>query len=147
MGKITSEGVFLEQLETDPAQYIPDIDESEFSGHVVEIDLQQPMADILAELSRHPVKTRLSLNGTIIVARDLAHAKIRARLEAGEEMPDYMKDHPVYYAGPAKTPRWHGLWCLWSDHRRPNGFLCRSVPIVWWIDGDAGQGQPVSSGS
>ena len=104
MGKITSEGVFLEQLETDPAQYIPDIDESEFSGHVVEIDLQQPMADILAELSRHPVKTRLSLNGTIIVARDLAHAKIRARLEAGEEMPDYMKDHPVYYAGPAKTP-------------------------------------------
>lgn len=105
MGKITSEGVFLEQLETDPAQYIPDIDESEFSSHVVEIDLQQPMADILAELSKHSVKTRLALNGTIIVARDLAHAKIRARLEAGEDMPDYMKDHPVYYAGPAKTPK------------------------------------------
>ncbi|MEP1207973.1 MAG: fumarate hydratase [Rhizobiaceae bacterium] len=104
IGKITSEGVFLEALETDPAKYIPDVDESEFSSHVVQIDLQQPMDDILAELSKHPVKTRLSLNGTIIVARDLAHAKIRARLEAGEDMPDYMKNHPVYYAGPAKTP-------------------------------------------
>ncbi|NKB52175.1 MAG: fumarate hydratase [Rhizobiaceae bacterium] len=104
IGKITSEGVFLEALETDPAKYIPDIDESEFTSHVVNIDLQQPMKDILAELSKHPVKTRLALNGTIIVARDLAHAKIRARLEAGEDMPEYMKDHPVYYAGPAKTP-------------------------------------------
>ncbi|MGI9367043.1 MAG: fumarate hydratase [Rhizobiaceae bacterium] len=104
LGKITKDGVFLEALETDPAKYIPDIDESEFSGNVVSIDLQQPMADILAELSKHPVKTRLSLNGTIIVARDLAHAKIRARLEAGQDMPEYMKNHPVYYAGPAKTP-------------------------------------------
>ncbi len=104
IGKITSEGVFLEALETDPAKYIPDIDESEFSSDVVKIDLQQPMKEILAQLSKHPVKTRLALNGTIIVARDLAHAKIRARLEAGEDMPEYMKDHPVYYAGPAKTP-------------------------------------------
>jgi fumarate hydratase class I len=104
IGKITRDGVFLEALETDPAKYIPEVDESEFSSHVVEIDLQQPMTDILAELTKHPVKTRLSLNGTIIVARDLAHAKIRARLEAGEAMPKYMKDHPVYYAGPAKTP-------------------------------------------
>ncbi|MEP0945231.1 MAG: fumarate hydratase [Rhizobiaceae bacterium] len=103
-GKITKDGVFLEALETEPAKYIPEIDESEFSGQVVNIDLEQPMSDILAELSKHPVKTRLALNGTIIVARDLAHAKIRARLEAGEEMPEYMKDHPVYYAGPAKTP-------------------------------------------
>ncbi len=104
LGKITSEGVFLEELETNPSQYMPDIDESEFSGDVVTIDLTRPMADILAELSRHPVKTRLALNGTIIVARDLAHSKIRARLEAGEGMPQYFKDHPVYYAGPAKTP-------------------------------------------
>ena len=105
MGKITKDGIFLEQLETEPAKYMPDIDESEFEGGFVAIDLTQPMDDILAELSRHPVKTRLSLTGTIIVARDLAHSKIRARLEAGEDMPQYMKDHPVYYAGPAKTPR------------------------------------------
>lgn len=104
VGKITAEGIFLEALETDPAKYMPDVDEAEFDGGVVEIDLNQPMPDILAALSKHPVKTRLSLTGTIIVARDLAHSKIRARLEAGEDMPDYMKNHPVYYAGPAKTP-------------------------------------------
>jgi fumarate hydratase class I len=104
MGKITSDGIYLEQLETEPAKYMPDVDESEFEGGVVEIDLSKPMDEILATLSKHPVKTRLSLNGTIIVARDLAHSKIRARLEAGEDMPQYMKDHPVYYAGPAKTP-------------------------------------------
>ena len=104
MGKITRDGVFLEKLETEPAKYMPEVDEAEFSGGVVEIDLNQPMNDILAELSKHPIKTRLSLNGTIIVARDLAHAKIRALLESGREMPQYMKDHPVYYAGPAKTP-------------------------------------------
>ena len=104
VGKINKDGIFLEQLETNPAQYIPDVDESEFEGEVVHIDLEQPMSDILAELTKHPVKTRLSLSGTIIVARDLAHSKIRARLEAGEDMPQYMKDHPVYYAGPAKTP-------------------------------------------
>ncbi|MEM9732994.1 MAG: fumarate hydratase [Pseudomonadota bacterium] len=104
MGKITKDGVFLEALETDPAKYMPEVDESEFESGVVGIDLNQPMADVLAELTKHPVKTRLSLTGTIIVARDLAHSKIRERLEAGEEMPDYMKNHPVYYAGPAKTP-------------------------------------------
>ena len=104
MGKITADGIFLEKLETEPAKYMPEIDESEFEGGVVQIDLSKPMDEILATLSKHPVKTRLSLNGTIIVARDLAHSKIRARLEAGEEMPQYMKDHPVYYAGPAKTP-------------------------------------------
>jgi fumarate hydratase class I len=103
-GKITRDGIFLEQLETDPSKYLPEIDEEKLSEHVVKIDLNQPMADILAELSRHPIKTQLSLTGSIIVARDLAHSKIRARLEAGEEMPDYLKNHPVYYAGPAKTP-------------------------------------------
>lgn len=105
LGKITREGIFLEQLETDPSKYMPDIDEASLSNNVVHIDLNLPMKDILAELSRHPTKTRLSLSGPVIVARDLAHAKIRARLEAGEGMPDYLKNHPVYYAGPAKTPK------------------------------------------
>ncbi|MGY9006828.1 MAG: fumarate hydratase [Alphaproteobacteria bacterium] len=105
LGRITAEGVFLEQLETDPARFMPDIDESTLSGDVVKIDLAAPMADILAELSKHPVKTRLSLSGPLVVARDIAHAKIKERLDAGDPMPQYMKDHPVYYAGPAKTPK------------------------------------------
>jgi fumarate hydratase class I len=106
LGKITPDGVFLEQLEMDPAQYMPDagVAEDVSGGAVVPIDLNQPMADILAELRRHPVKTRLSLTGPLVVARDIAHAKIKDRLDAGEEMPQYLRDHPVYYAGPAKTP-------------------------------------------
>jgi fumarate hydratase class I len=104
LGKITKDGIYIEQLETDPSKYMPDIDEAALSSSVVKIDLNQPMSAILAELTKHPVKTRLSLTGTIIVARDLAHSKIRERLEIGEGMPDYMKNHPVYYAGPAKTP-------------------------------------------
>lgn len=106
LGKITSEGVFLEQLETDPAQYMPDagVAEDISGGEVVEVDLNRPMSEILAQLSSYPVKTRLSLTGPLVVARDIAHAKIQERLDAGEEMPDYLKNHPVYYAGPAKTP-------------------------------------------
>ncbi|MFI2706915.1 fumarate hydratase [Nocardioides sp. CER28] len=106
LGKITPEGVFLEQLETDPAHYMPaaGVAEDIAAGEVVQIDLNQPMSEILAELSKHPVKTRLSLTGPLVVARDIAHAKIKERLDAGEEMPSYLKDHPVYYAGPAKTP-------------------------------------------
>ncbi len=119
LGKITPQGVFLEQLETDPARFLPDVttqhlvDGSEEAvgasstgggGGVVEIDLNRPMPEILAELAKHPVKTRLSLTGPLVVARDIAHAKIKERLDAGEEMPAYLKDHPVYYAGPAKTP-------------------------------------------
>ncbi|MEV7428133.1 fumarate hydratase [Nocardioides sp. NPDC092400] len=106
LGKITPDGVFLEQLETDPAQYMPDagVAEDIAGGEVVPIDLTLPMDQILAELRRHPVKTRLSLTGPLVVARDIAHAKIKERLDAGEEMPQYLKDHPVYYAGPAKTP-------------------------------------------
>lgn len=103
-GKITKDGIFLEQLETNPAKYMPDIDEAKLSDSVVKIDLNQPMEEILKTLSQHPVKTRLSLTGSIIVARDLAHAKIRERLENGDSMPDYFKNHPIYYAGPAKTP-------------------------------------------
>ncbi|MBC9955970.1 fumarate hydratase [Yimella sp. cx-51] len=108
LGKITPEGVFIEQLETDPASFLPETTHEELedkgSDDVVAVDLNQPMEQILAELTQHPVKTRLSLTGPLVVARDIAHAKIKERLDAGEEMPQYLKDHPVYYAGPAKTP-------------------------------------------
>ncbi|GAA1868450.1 fumarate hydratase [Paeniglutamicibacter psychrophenolicus] len=118
LAKITPEGVFVEQLETDPARFMPESDHPAIAAHdnetdgvtgtggssVVKIDLNQPMEQILAELTKHPVKTRLSLSGPLVVARDIAHAKIKERLDAGEEMPQYLKDHPVYYAGPAKTP-------------------------------------------
>ncbi|MBV9976095.1 MAG: fumarate hydratase [Hyphomicrobiales bacterium] len=104
LGKITREGVFLEELEHNPARFMPEVDEAKLSGDVVPIDLRRPMREILAELTQHPVKTRLSLTGPMIVARDLAHAKLRERLDRGEGLPGYIKDHPVYYAGPAKTP-------------------------------------------
>jgi fumarate hydratase class I len=104
LGKITRDGVFLEELERDPAKYLPQVDTGALGGDVVQINLNQPMANILAALSHHPIKTRLSLSGPMIVARDIAHAKIRERLEGGEPMPDYFRNHPVYYAGPAKTP-------------------------------------------
>jgi fumarate hydratase class I len=104
LGKITRDGVFLEELERDPAKYLPQVDTGALGGDVAQINLNQPMAGILAALSRHPIKTRLSLSGPMIVARDIAHAKIRERLERGEPMPDYFRNHPVYYAGPAKTP-------------------------------------------
>ena len=104
LGKITKDGVFLEALETNPAKYLPEIDEAKLGGEVVKIDLNRPMKEILAELTQWPIRTRLSLTGTIIVARDLAHAKIRERLERGDPMPDYFRNHPIYYAGPAKTP-------------------------------------------
>ncbi len=109
LGKITPEGVFLEQLETDPAKYLPDTEVQHLAeaGDVVKIDLTQPMSDILAELAKHPVKTRLSLTGPLVVARDIAHAKIKELLDGGGEMPAYLKNHPVYYAGPAKTPEGH----------------------------------------
>ena len=102
--KITTDGVFLEQLDTDPARFLPEVVDESLGGEVVDIDLGRPMDEIRATLSRHPIRTRLKLTGTVIVARDIAHAKIKERLDAGEPMPQYMKDHPVYYAGPAKTP-------------------------------------------
>ena len=104
VGKITKDGVFLEELEHNPAKYLPEVDTTHLGGEVVKIDLNTPMQEILAQLSKHPIKTRLSLSGPMIVARDLAHAKLRERLERGEGLPDYFKNHPVYYAGPAKTP-------------------------------------------
>jgi fumarate hydratase class I len=104
LGKITREGVFLEELERDPARFLPAVDEAALAGAVVTIDLNRPMKEILAELSKYPIRTRLALTGPMIVARDAAHAKIRERLDRGEPMPQYFRDHPVYYAGPAKTP-------------------------------------------
>ena len=104
LGKITRDGVFVEQLETNPAQYLPDVDQEELGGEVVAIDLNQPMDEIRRTLSQYPIKTRVSLTGTIIVARDIAHAKLQERLDRGEGLPDYFKNHPIYYAGPAKTP-------------------------------------------
>jgi fumarate hydratase class I len=103
--KITGDGVFLEQLETNPAQYLPDIDERKLSDDVVHIDLRRPMDEIRAALSRYPIKTRLALTGPMIVARDIAHAKLKERIDRGEGLPQYVKDHPIYYAGPAKTPQ------------------------------------------
>ncbi len=102
--KITPEGVFLEDLEHDPARFLPEATDDILGGDVVNIDLNQPMDAIRATLSRYPVKTRVSLTGTMVVARDIAHAKLQERLDAGLGLPDYMKNHPVYYAGPAKTP-------------------------------------------
>ena len=103
--KITADGVFLEQLETDPARFLPDEAADDLSSEVIAIDLDQPMDAICNQLSRYPVKTRLALTGTLVVGRDIAHARIKERLDAGEPMPDYLRDHPIYYAGPAKTPK------------------------------------------
>jgi len=102
--KITAEGVFLEQLEADPARFLPDSADDELSSDVIAVDLNQPMDQIRNQLSQHPVKTRLSLTGTLVVGRDIAHAKIKERLDAGEPMPEYLRNHAIYYAGPAKTP-------------------------------------------
>ena len=104
LGKITRDGVFLEELEHNPAKYLPQVDETKLGGEVKQIDLNRPMPEILKELAKYPIKTRLSLSGPMIVARDAAHGKLRERLERGEPLPDYFKNHPVYYAGPAKTP-------------------------------------------
>ncbi|HEX2736023.1 MAG TPA: fumarate hydratase [Polyangiaceae bacterium] len=104
LGKITKDGIYLEQLETNPAKYMPDVKESELGGSVVKLDLNRPMNELLAELSRYPIKTRLSLTGTLVVARDIAHAKLKERLDSGGGLPEYFKNHMVYYAGPAKTP-------------------------------------------
>ncbi|MBH68715.1 MAG: fumarate hydratase [Rhodospirillaceae bacterium] len=102
--KITKDGIFLERLEADPGKYIPDVKEDEISDEVVEIDLNQPMDKIRSQLSQYPIKTRVALSGPMIVARDIAHAKLKERLDLGEELPEYLKNHPIYYAGPAKTP-------------------------------------------
>ena len=104
LAKITREGIFLEELEHDPARFLPDTHDEHLDGDVVRIDLSRPMSEIRATLSKLPVKTRVSLSGPMIVARDIAHAKLKERIDAGQGLPDYVKNHAVYYAGPAKTP-------------------------------------------
>ena len=104
LGKITRDGVYLEQLETNPARFLPDVTHEDLGGKVVKIDLRRPMPEILAELRQYPVATRLSLSGPLVVARDIAHAKLKERLDRGEDLPEYFKNHAVYYAGPAKRP-------------------------------------------
>jgi fumarate hydratase class I len=104
LARITRDGIFLEQLEENPAKYLPEVEPAQLAGDVVRVDLRRPMREILAELSRYPVATRLSLSGPLIVARDIAHAKLKERLDAGEDLPRYFKDHMIYYAGPAKRP-------------------------------------------
>jgi len=104
LGKITKDGVFLEQLETDPSKYLPEVEDNQLSGEVVKIDLNRPIKEICASLSKYPITTRLSLTGTLIVARDIAHAKLLERLQSGKGIPEYFTKHPIYYAGPAKTP-------------------------------------------
>ena len=147
MGKITKDGVFLEELEHHPAQYLPEVDQDKLGGEVVKVDLNQPMKDILAQLSKYPPKTRLSLTGTIIVARDLAHAKLRERLESGQGLPHYFKDHPVYYAGPAKTPEGHASGSFGPTTAGRMDQLRRPVPGRRRLDGDAGQGKPLRAGA
>jgi len=105
LGKITRDGIYVEQLETDPAHYMPEIKAEKLPDQVVKIDLNKPMAEIRKILSGHPIKTRVSLTGSLVVARDIAHAKLQERLDAGQGLPEYFKQHPVYYAGPAKTPK------------------------------------------
>ncbi|MFT3839288.1 MAG: fumarate hydratase [Myxococcaceae bacterium] len=105
VGKITRDGVFLEQLEHDPAKYLPDVHGEQLQGEVVKIDLSRPMKEVRETLSKYPIRTRLSLSGPVIVARDIAHAKLKERLDSGAGLPQYLKDHCVYYAGPAKTPQ------------------------------------------
>jgi fumarate hydratase class I len=104
MGKITVDGIYLEKLETDPSQYLPEVTDKHLDGEVLTINLNRPMREVLAELSEYPVKTRLSLNGSLIVARDIAHAKIKERLDTGHGLPEYFKNYGIYYAGPAKRP-------------------------------------------
>ena len=104
IGKIDASGVYLEQLESDPGKYLPDVQPENLSQHLVNLNLNRPIKEVLSELSKYPIKTRVSLTGTLIVARDIAHAKLKERLDRGEALPQYFKDYPVYYAGPAKTP-------------------------------------------
>ena len=151
LGRITPEGVFLEALETDPARFLPETtgehlaDEDGADAAVVRIDLTRPMDEIRAELTKHPVKTRLSLTGPLVVARDIAHAKIKELLDAGQPMPQYLRDHAVYYAGPAKTPEGLCQRVVRPHDRGPDGLLRRAVPGRRRVDGHARQGQPLGS--
>ncbi|VEA41280.1 fumarate hydratase class I [Salmonella enterica subsp. enterica] len=125
--KINREGIWIEKLEHNPGQYIPPALRQAGEGDAVKVDLNRPMKEILAQLSQYPVSTRLSLTGTIIVGRDIAHAKLKERIESGEDLPQYIKDHPIYYAGPAKNPGRLSIWLIRPHHRRPEWTLMSSL--------------------
>ena len=144
LGRINRDGVFLEQLEENPAKYLPEIVEDELSGQVVAVDLNRPMDEIRAELSKYPVATRLSLSGPLIVARDIAHARLKELLDSGSDLPQYFKDQPVYYAGPPKRPEGKASGLVRADDGRPDGPLRRPVPEPRRQHDHAGQGQPLA---
>ena len=145
--KITPDGVFLEQLERDPARFLPDVTEADdLSDEVVRVDLNRPMAEIRAQLSTLPVKTRVSLTGPLVVARDIAHAKIAERLDAGEPMPRLPARPPRVLRRTGEDAGRLRVRLVRADHGRPDGLLRRAVPGRRRLAGDAGQGQPVGAG-
>ena len=144
--KINWDGIWLEDLEREPGRHIPEEHRGKVTSNVVKVDLNRPMKEILAQLTKYPVTTQLSLNGTMIVARDIAHAKLKERLDKGERLPQYLKDHPIYYAGPAKTPKGMPSGFLRSHHRRAHGFICRSVSVARRLDDHVGKGQSERAG-
>ena len=146
LGKITAEGVFLEQLERDPAQYLPETTRRPSLRRRGAGSTSTSRWPRSARTCRaYPVKTRLSLTGPLVVARDIAHAKIKERLDAGEPMPEYLRDHAVYYAGPAKTPGGLCVGIVRADDGGADGLVRRPVPGGRRLDGDAGQGQPLAA--
>ncbi len=144
--KINRDGIWIEKLESNPGKYIPEHLRQAGEGEVVSIDLNQPMSEILAQLSAHPVSTRLSLNGTIIVARDIAHAKLKELIDNGEALPQYVKDHPIYYAGPAKTPAGYASGSLGPTTAGRMDSYVESAAVPRREHGDAGERQPQPAG-
>ncbi len=146
LAKIDRDGIWVEELERNPGRFIPERYRGVPYRPKVAIDLNRPMTEIRAELSRHPVATMVSLTGTIVVARDIAHAKLKERLDRGEGLPQYFKDHPVYYAGPAKTPEGLPVRLVRADDRRPHGLVRGPLPVAGRVDGHDRQGQPQRPG-
>ena len=144
--KITKDGIWLEELERNPGRLIPAKYRGKHEHGVVKVDLNRPMKEILAELTKYPVTTQLSLNGTIIVGRDIAHAKLKERIDKGEGLPQYVKDHPIYYAGPAKTSQGDAVRLLRPDHRGTDGFLRRPVPVPRRVARHDREGEPEQGG-
>ena len=147
LAKLAPAGVFLEQLETDPAKYLPETTDDHLGSDAVAVDLNRPMTEIRRQLSSYPVKTRVMLTGTMVVARDIAHAKLKECLDRGEGLPAYLKDHPVYYAGPAKTSGGLCNRIVRANHSRAHGQLRGGVPEGRWVAGDAGEGQSLARGA
>ncbi|MEY3920185.1 MAG: hypothetical protein RLZ15_979, partial [Actinomycetota bacterium] len=137
--KITKDGIFIEDLEREPAHFLPETTDEHLDDNVVKIDLSKPMSEIRAELSKYPVKTRLSLTGTLVVARDLAHAKIKALIDSGKPMPEYMQKYAV--------SNWFCIWIFWSNYCRSHGFICRTIPSSGRFICDACKGKSLKAGN